>query len=99
MLDNKAKNTAKVLSSHPDKMACKGTSAKVPQMRAGKAQLKTLDDYFNSHSDKGRSSSSEDDTETSWILQNEKISYNDNDCSDGDQTSIVGAVFKQLMRS
>ena len=99
MLDNKAKNTAKVLSSHDDKMDCKRTSGKVPQIRAAKAPLKTLDDYFNSHTDKSCQLLSEDDTETTCARENENNWYNDNEYPESDQaTSVIGAVFKQLMR-
>lgn len=99
MLDNKAKNTAKVLSSHDDKMDCKRTSGKVPQIRAAKGPLKTLGDYFNSHSDKSCQLLSEDDTETTCARENENNWYNDNEYPESDQaTSVIGAVFKQLMR-
>lgn len=102
MLDNKAKNTAKVLSSHYDKMDCKGVAGKagVPQIRAAKAPLKTLDDYFNSHSDKSCQllSEDEDDTITACARENEINCYYDNEYPDNDQASVIGAVFKQLMR-
>ena len=102
MLDNKAKNTAKVLSTHDDKMDCKRMSGKaeVPQIREAKAPLKTLDDYFNSHSNKSSQSLSEDknDTETTCARENEKKCYNDNEYPDNDHASVIGAVFKQLVR-
>lgn len=100
MLDNKAKNTAKVLSSSiPDKINSKKVSEKVSQMRAAQAPLKTLDDYFNSRSNKSTSSIFEDDTDISWEVEKEKICHNDKESADKNQMSIIGTVFKQLMAS
>ena len=96
MLDNKAKNTAKVLSSSiPDKI----NSKKVSEIRGAQPPLKTLDDYFSSRSNESTSHVFEDDTDTSWAVEKETICHNDKESADKNQMSIIGTVFKQLMAS
>jgi hypothetical protein len=102
MLENKSKNTAKVLSSNSDQNKIKGS--KNGPVKGNSAPIKTLDDFFNPLSNRVFSG----DLQTGMISSSEGSSSLDfggdggggggGDDSEGSQSSIMQSVFRHIMR-
>jgi hypothetical protein len=105
MLENKSKNTAKVLSSNSDQNKIKGSkNGPVKGKTGNSAPIKTLDDFFNPLSNRVFSG----DLQTGMISSSEGSSSLDfggdgggvggGDDSEGSQSSIMQSVFRHIMR-
>lgn len=109
MLENKSKNTAKVLSSNSEQNKTKGSKSGTtcPKGKSGNsAPIKTLDDFFNplsnrvSHgvSQAGEISNSEGSGSNNLSFGGDGGRWEGGDDNEGTQSSIMTSVFRHIMR-
>jgi hypothetical protein len=106
MLENKSKNTAKVLSSNSEQNKMKGSKNNTIYSKgktANSGPIKTLEDFFNPQSNRDSSR----DLRTGIISYSEGSNGLDfggdeggggRDDSEGNQSSIMQSVFRHIMR-
>jgi hypothetical protein len=107
MLENKSKNTAKVLSSNSEQSKIKGSKNGVKGKTGNSAPIKTLDDFFNPLSNRVFSG----DLQTGIISSSEGLSSlnfggdgggggggGGGDDNESSQSSIMQSVFRHIMR-